>query len=195
MISKDQEAIAIFQRIIELDPENYKAFYNLGITYENLEMFEKALKNLKKALEINPEHKFSYYNIGLIYETQERLEDALGFYNKALEIDPKFLYARHARNAVRDLIERNENSGEKKKSSLKKDLRNFGLRFEEIEQLKTLLKMSEKVRIEMIKEMLGLEQKSFYDLLLYLGNNYDFVIDGDYLIIHKEGLGTFLEDL
>ena len=99
------KAKKMFLRIIELDHENYRAYYNLGISYFNLENFEKARESYKMALKIKPDYKHCYYNIGLIYEAEEDFENALKYFEKALEIDPNFMYAMHARNEIRTLLD------------------------------------------------------------------------------------------
>jgi tetratricopeptide (TPR) repeat protein len=195
IISRDQEAVELFHKILDMEPNNYKALYNLGITYDNLDRPKKALEYLKKALEVNPNHKYSYYNIGLIYEDQSEPEKALEFYSRALEIDPDFLYARNARNAVRATIDNQDSTKMKDFSKVRKKLHSYGLTFDNIEKIRTLLKMSDKIRINMIQDALSLEKDKLLDLLLYLGKNYNFKIDGDFLVVDKKGLKRFLEDL
>jgi len=78
------ESINFFKRIIELDSENYRAHYNLGIAYFNLNRFEQALKSYKIALSIKPDHKHVYYNIGLLHEKNENIENAIEAYEKAV---------------------------------------------------------------------------------------------------------------
>lgn len=195
IIAKDDEAVVLFHKILDIEPENYKALYNLGITYDNLDKPKKALEYLKKALEINPNHKYSYYNIGLIYENQGEPVKALEFYNRALQIDPKFLYARNARNAVRNILDHQESSKKMDFSKVRKKLQSYGLTFDKIEKLKSLLEMSNKVRLNMIQDVIGLEKERLLDLLLYLGKNYNFKMDGDFLVVNKKGLKRLLEDL
>ena len=85
------KSINFFKRIIELDPENYRAHYNLGIAYFNLNRFEEALNSYKIAISIKPDNKHVYYNIGLLHEKTENLENAIESYEKALEIDPNYI--------------------------------------------------------------------------------------------------------
>jgi len=88
-----EKSINFFKRIIHLDPENYRAHYNLGIAFFNLNRFEEALNSYKIAISIKPGYKHSYYNIGLLHEATENLEKAIVAYEKALEIDPNYVYA------------------------------------------------------------------------------------------------------
>ena len=104
-VSDHEKAIACFEKMIEIEPESYRAFYNLGITYFNLGKMEKALESYNKALKIKTDYKFCYYNIGYLYENTGELERAMKFYEKALNIDPGFIYALNARESVRKQID------------------------------------------------------------------------------------------
>ena len=100
-----EKAVEIFKRILEIEPKNYKALYNLGIGYFNLGQIENALNAYNEAIAIKPDYKHCYYNIGLIYETKQDLKKALRYYDKALDIDPKFPYAVHAREFIRKKLD------------------------------------------------------------------------------------------
>ncbi|TFG13900.1 MAG: tetratricopeptide repeat protein [Promethearchaeota archaeon] len=100
-----EKAIEIFKKIITLEPENYKAHYNLGIAYFNLGRIENALASYNEAIKIKPDYKHCYYNIGLVFESKNDLKQAISYYNKALDIDPKFPYAVHSREFVRKKLD------------------------------------------------------------------------------------------
>jgi len=104
-----EKAVDIFKKILEIEPKNYKALYNLGIAYFNLGQIENALKAYNNAITIKTDYKHCYYNIGLIYETKENLKKALMYYEKALDIDPTFPYAVHARQFVRKKLDLQRN--------------------------------------------------------------------------------------
>ncbi len=178
------ESINFFKRIIELDSENYRAHYNLGIAYFNLNRFEEALNSYKIAISIKPDHKHVYYNIGLLYEKKENLEDAIKAYEKALEIDPDFIYALHSLQVVRQNLDKNVNP--KSKTQEIKD---------NIEKLKSLLSMSKRVRFDMIQEILKVNKETLLQIIINWGKKNYCEIDGDYLNINKEFLTQFLEEL
>jgi len=107
-----EKARNIFKKTIEIDPNNYRAHYNLGIAYFNLGEMKKAKNAYKMAIKIKPDYKHCHYNIGLIYETKGDFKHALNHYEKALKIDPNFTYALHARNQIRKLIDELKNTSE-----------------------------------------------------------------------------------
>ncbi len=178
------ESINFFKRIIELDSENYRAYYNLGIAYFNLNRFEEALNSYKIALSIKPDHKHVYYNIGLLYEKTENLENAIEAYEKALEIDPNYIYAMHSLNAVR--LNLDNSVKPKSKTQENKD---------DIEKLISLLSMSKRVRFDMIQEILKVNKETLLQIIINWGRKNYCEIDGDYLNINKESLTQFFEEL
>ena len=99
------KANEVFERIINLEPDNYRAHYNLGIAFFNIGDINNAKNSFEKALEIKPDYKFCFYNLGLIYEEVEKLDKALEYYEKALEIDYNFIYALTARSQVRQKLD------------------------------------------------------------------------------------------
>ncbi|MFW9828642.1 MAG: tetratricopeptide repeat protein [Candidatus Thorarchaeota archaeon] len=96
-----EKARLIFERIINLNPKDYRAHYNLGIAYFNLGKSKNAEKCFNKALRIKPDYKYCLYNLGLIYETLKNYKKALKYYEKALKLDPNFTYALSAQKQVK----------------------------------------------------------------------------------------------
>jgi tetratricopeptide (TPR) repeat protein len=178
------ESINFFKRIIELDSENYRAHYNLGIAYFNLNRFEEALNAYKIALSIKPDHKHVYYNIGLLHEKNENLENAIEAYEKALEIDPNYIYAMHSLKAVR--LKLDNSVKPKSKTQENKDI---------VEKLKSLLNMSKRVRFDMLQEILKVNKETLLQIIINWGKKNYCEIDGDYLNINKKSLSQLFEEL
>lgn len=173
----------IFKRIIEIDPRNYRAHYNLGIANFNLENMEQAKQCYEEAIRLKPDYKHCFYNMGLVYEREGNLQEALKYYEIALEIDPDFPYAYNARNQILSDLD-----------SLKKGREDFRKK-QNIKLLKSLLEMSKRIKIEMIQTLLNIEKDRVIPLIIDWGKNYQFEINGDYLIINKETLPKLLENL
>ncbi|MFX1494507.1 MAG: tetratricopeptide repeat protein [Promethearchaeota archaeon] len=101
-----KKAAECFKKIIELHPDDYRAWYNLGIAYFNLKNTEDALAAYQRAIQIKPDYMYCYYNIGLLYEAQKgELETALQYYEKALSYNKNFTYALQASSDVRQKLE------------------------------------------------------------------------------------------
>ncbi|MHA2035428.1 MAG: tetratricopeptide repeat protein [Promethearchaeota archaeon] len=172
-----------FERILQIDPTNYRAHYNLGIANFNLENIEQAKQCYEEAIRIKPDYKFCFYNLGLIYEREGNLQEALKHYEIALEIDSNFLYAYTARNHILADLE-NLKKGEM-----------MGKKQKKLEQLKSLLEMSKRIKIEMIQTLLNIDNDKFLNLIIEWGKKYQFKIDGDFLIINKEEIPKIIKSL
>ncbi len=179
-----EKAKECFQKIIQIDPDNYRGYYNLGIAYYNLDDKDNALEVYKKALKIKPNYKHVYYNIGLIYESLQDYKKALNYYQKALDIDPKFHYAFQARNNVRNNLD-----------FLKEKNIKLGIKSTQIDKLKVLLKNSKKIKIKMIQILLNINYEEVTDLVISWVEKYHFKIDGDFLNINKDTIHNLLEGL
>ncbi|MBY9010241.1 MAG: tetratricopeptide repeat protein [Candidatus Lokiarchaeota archaeon] len=183
-VLENEKSIDIFRRIIVLEPTNYKAYYNLGISYFNLERFGDALEAYKTAINFNPNYKHVYYNLGLLYESTRDFQKAVEAYRKALEIDPNYIYAMHALNSVRQNL--NDEANKDNQSQKKKDA---------VKQLISLLKVSKRIRIDMIQEILEISKETLIELLIKWGEKFNFEIDGDYINVNREYLDELLEYL
>ena len=64
------QAIAAYQKAIELDPNYQAAYANLGVTYYQQQQFDLAASQYEKALELNPEDGDVAYNLGVLYLQQ-----------------------------------------------------------------------------------------------------------------------------
>jgi tetratricopeptide (TPR) repeat protein len=90
-----EEAAKEFERAIELDPIDVRAYTNLGFCYTQLGEHEKALALFEKAAELNPTDETSRRNLAGIYEDIAKnhfktgdYPEAIRFYGKALELEP-----------------------------------------------------------------------------------------------------------
>ncbi|MFX1237623.1 MAG: tetratricopeptide repeat protein [Promethearchaeota archaeon] len=179
-IEEYEKSIKIFEKIILLDPDNYKAIYNKGIALFNLGKFQTALECYNKVIKLKPDYKHVYYNIGLLYEKDANFEKALKFYKKALKIDPLFVYASVAESSLREELKMmNLNNPESKI---------------DFNKLKALLKASKKVKIRMIQKYLNIDKDDLDDILDWC-EKYGFQIDGEFLEINKNRLQELLEDI
>lgn len=88
--SKDTtSAILYYQRTIEVDPEYYRAYINLGAEYAEKGYLDDAIKYFTKAIDINPKEAAGYSNLGAAYAQQGYLDKALVILEKAISINPE----------------------------------------------------------------------------------------------------------
>ena len=81
--------IEYYNRAIELNPENAKAYNNRGLAYMNLEEYGTAIRDYNKAIELNSKFATAYYNRGIAFSYLKGYEKAISDYNKAIELNPE----------------------------------------------------------------------------------------------------------
>ncbi len=83
----NEHAKKIFERLIDMDPDDTEAQYLLAITYENLEQWANALSILKALASFSPVKPDTYYHLGYCYGKENRLARAhfyFGLYFRTL---------------------------------------------------------------------------------------------------------------
>jgi len=87
------EAIAIYQKILAVNPLHFDALKLLGTVYAQTNKFELALSLFDIALKIKPNNIGLLNNRGNILKELQRTDEALESYNKAIEIRPDYAEA------------------------------------------------------------------------------------------------------
>ena len=103
-----EEALADFDRAIELDPDYAWAIANRGEAYEALGRYEEALADFDRAMEFDPDLDWAIASRGQVYEALGRYEEALADFERAIEIDPDYDWAIASRGRTYRLMGRNE---------------------------------------------------------------------------------------
>ena len=82
------DAEAIYDRILEVYPDQPDALNFLGILSLRHGRRDKAVELMQKAISLNPTHAGWYNNLGNVLLASERIEDAVAAYEKAVALDP-----------------------------------------------------------------------------------------------------------
>jgi Flp pilus assembly protein TadD len=95
---KYNEAIEIYEKVLELDQQNQDAINNLAYSYSNLGKREKAIDLLKQGIELNPTKDSYWYHLAIQYKEQKNYEKAFSVYKEALSLieDSADLYYHYA---------------------------------------------------------------------------------------------------
>jgi len=83
-------AIKCYQEALVHSPTNANAYYNLGVSYAEMQKHNKALINYNLTVHFDPRCAEAYNNMGVIFKEQENLEKALKYYHLALQCNPRF---------------------------------------------------------------------------------------------------------
>ena len=89
------EAIAIYEKVLELDPAHAAAHINLGTIYYNRQEYTRAEKHYRKAIEVDPRYALAYFDLGNVLDETGRVPDAIGAYKTALLLAPTYADAHY----------------------------------------------------------------------------------------------------
>ncbi len=85
-----EEAIACFDKALEINPKYTRVWRNKGYALNNLKRFEEAILCFDKALEIDPTSVHARSQKGCAILNLSRYEAALQCFDEALKLDPKY---------------------------------------------------------------------------------------------------------
>lgn len=88
-----QQAVSYFSQALKFAPRHLPLYFNLAVSYQNLEKYVQALDAYKKALELNPNIKEIYNNAGAVYEKLNNPQQAGIFYQNAINLDENYIDA------------------------------------------------------------------------------------------------------
>lgn len=101
---KWEEALKETRAIIEVEPNNPNALFNLGLILHNLKEDEPAIEALKKAVNSDPKFQKAYYQLGVIYDEAAKRDDALDAYKHVVDIDAKSEEGKKAKERIDSLM-------------------------------------------------------------------------------------------
>ena len=78
-----------FQKLLELEPDNFFGLVNIGTVEYRLKQWDDAEKHLKRAVRLQPESAQAWLALGALYCDRDRLDEALAALSQAVLLDPK----------------------------------------------------------------------------------------------------------
>lgn len=85
-----EEAMAAYEKVLELNPGAAGALVNLGTIYYRQRKFPEAEAHYRQAIEADPAYPLAQFNLGNLYDEQGRLPEALDHYKRALTLNPQY---------------------------------------------------------------------------------------------------------
>jgi tetratricopeptide (TPR) repeat protein len=89
------EAISVYQRVLEMDPQHAAAHINLGTLYYNRQDFRSAEKHYRCAIDIDPRYALAYFDLGNVLDETGRVAEAIQAYKTALQLAPTYADAHY----------------------------------------------------------------------------------------------------
>jgi tetratricopeptide (TPR) repeat protein len=89
------QAIAAYERVIELDPDHAAAHINLGTLYYNRQDYRAAEEHYREALRIDPRYALAHFDLGNVLDETGRVSEAVQSYLTALQLAPTYADAHY----------------------------------------------------------------------------------------------------
>ncbi len=86
-LGKYQEAIKCYDKVIELEPDDYAAYYNKGLALHDLGKYKEAIDCYDKAIEIKLDYANAYQNKGISLYCAGDESEAIKCWDKVAEYD------------------------------------------------------------------------------------------------------------
>jgi len=84
------EAMAAYEKAIELNPNAAGALVNLGTIYFRDQKLKKAESCYTRALTADPQYPLAHFNMANLYDEQGKPELARNHYQEAIRLDPQY---------------------------------------------------------------------------------------------------------
>ncbi len=93
--SQQAQAITVYQRVLELDPDHAAAHINLGTLHYNRQEFALAEKHYRRAIAVDPRYALAYFDLGNVLDETGRVTEAIQTYHTALQLAPTYADAHY----------------------------------------------------------------------------------------------------
>lgn len=93
--SQQGQAIATYQKVVELDPGHAAAHINLGTLYYNKQDYGLAEKHYRAAIEIDSRYALAYFDLANVLDETGRVGEAIQTYKTALQLAPTYADAHY----------------------------------------------------------------------------------------------------
>jgi Tfp pilus assembly protein PilF len=96
-----KDKLSLWNHVLQLDPDNYLAYYNRGVLYQDRGKLAEAIEDYSSAVKLDPEYSEAYYNRGVSRESRGDLAGAIADYSEAIQLNQKCVEAYNNRGALR----------------------------------------------------------------------------------------------
>jgi len=96
--------IKMFNQIIAKDPNDGRAYYNLGVGYFKIDKYGESIKAFTSAIKISPRDSLALQYRGRVYYMMGNFKNALTDYDRVVELKPNDPIAYYNRGTARGRI-------------------------------------------------------------------------------------------
>jgi tetratricopeptide (TPR) repeat protein len=83
------KAVEATKSMIDSNPQDADAIYNLGYMYVKMKNYDEAIEAFKRAIEVRPDFEYAYSNLGYCYIQKKKYNESIDTYKKLVEISPE----------------------------------------------------------------------------------------------------------
>jgi tetratricopeptide (TPR) repeat protein len=109
LITHPEEAEALLQKAVELNPGSKDVYLKLGLLHVKNKNYSKAVEYYEKAAGLDPQFAKTFFNLGYVYVKIKHYTEAKRMYLRVVELAPSFVD-----EALFNLAMINEKLGERK---------------------------------------------------------------------------------
>jgi len=92
-LSRFDKAIICYEKILKINPNSARAYFNIAVMYDKLKSPKNAIKSYKNATKIKSDYADAHNNMGSAYKELNDFDRALNAYQKATLIQPNHAFA------------------------------------------------------------------------------------------------------
>ena len=85
-----RDAIAIYLKVLEIEPRHAAAHINLGTLFYNRQEYAKAEEHYRAAIDVDPRYALAYFDLGNVLDETGRVPEAINTYKTALQLAPTY---------------------------------------------------------------------------------------------------------
>ncbi len=93
--STHDEAIRIYLRVLEIEPEHAAAHINVGTLYYNRQDFASAERHYRLAVQSDPRYALAYFDLGNVLDETGRIDESIAAYRSAIQLAPTYADAHY----------------------------------------------------------------------------------------------------
>ena len=85
-----EDAVTVFQRAVEINPNYSKAQNNLGNALSELKRYDKAIGYYQQAIKIEPDYAEAFNNFANALRNRGQLKESVEYYREAIRLDGEY---------------------------------------------------------------------------------------------------------
>lgn len=90
-----QQAIALYEEMLRLDPDYAPGYINLGTIHFHLRQFVRAEELYRQATEKDPGYVLAFFDLGNVLDELEKPDESIAAYQRAVELAPRYADAHY----------------------------------------------------------------------------------------------------